>query len=58
MTRTTLLATAAAAIGLAVAAHPAGAKPVTGVGITLGSLGNPYFVALDQGATAATKGIA
>ncbi len=52
MFRTTLLATAAL---LAAAAHAASAKPVTGVGITLGSLGNPYFVALDKGATAAAR---
>jgi ribose transport system substrate-binding protein len=28
------------------------AKPITGIGISLGTLGNPYFVALVKGATA------
>lgn len=31
------------------------AKPVNAIGITLGTLGNPYFVALAQGATAEAK---
>ena len=42
-----------ACVGLTLAAGVASAKPLEGVGITLGSLGNPYFVALDKGATAA-----
>ncbi len=55
MIRTTLLA-GAALLGLA-AVDGALAKPVTGVGITLGSLGNPYFVALAKGASVAAKAI-
>lgn len=53
MLRTILLASAV--LSLAAAAD---AKPITGVGITLGSLGNPYFVALDKGAEAAAKQVA
>ncbi len=59
MTRIRLLA-AAAAIGLAAACStmaPAGAKTLESVGVTMGSLGNPYFVALTKGITAAAKAI-
>ena len=52
---------AAAAVGLAVgglaAAVPASAKTLESVGITVGSLGNPYFVALDKGVTHAARAI-
>ena len=51
--RKTILA-AAAVIALAGVAD---AKPLTGVGITLGSLGNPYFVALAKGAGVAARQI-
>lgn len=34
------------------------AKPITGIGISLGTLGNPYFVALAKGAAAEAKKIA
>ena len=52
--RTTLLAGAAL---LALSTVAAAAKPLNGVGITLGSLGNPYFVALAKGAGVAAKAI-
>jgi ribose transport system substrate-binding protein len=57
MSRISLLA-ASAALGLAtasIAAAPATAKPLESVGITLGSLGNPYFVALVKGVTQAAQ---
>ncbi len=50
MSRISLLA-AVASLSLAAAA-PATAKTLQSVGITLGSLGNPYFVALTKGVTA------
>ena len=50
MSRISLLA-AVASLSLA-AAVPATAKTLQSVGITLGSLGNPYFVALTKGVTA------
>ena len=53
--RTTLLA-GAALLALSTMTT-ANAKPLTGVGITLGSLGNPYFVALAKGAGVAAKAI-
>ncbi len=55
MSRTRLLA-ATALLGLAAAstaASPASAKELESVGVTLGSLGNPYFVALTKGVTQA-----
>ena len=45
-----------AAIALAVAA-PAGAKDLTAVGITVGNLGNPFFVQVAKGAEAKAKEI-
>ena len=53
--RTTLLA-GAGLLALATVTAAA-AKPLNGVGITLGSLGNPYFVALAKGAGVAAKAI-
>jgi ribose transport system substrate-binding protein len=50
----TIAAALAASLGLAGAAT---AKPLSGVGITLGSLGNPYFVALAKGASVAARTI-
>jgi ribose transport system substrate-binding protein len=51
--------TAAFLSGVAMAAvaavTPASAKPINSIGVTLGSLGNPYFVALTQGATAEAR---
>jgi ribose transport system substrate-binding protein len=41
-----------AGVGLALAAVPASAKELKAIGITVGSLGNPYFVALGKGAMA------
>ena len=49
-----VLLAGAALLGLAAAAQ---AKPLTAVGVTLGSLGNPYFVALAKGASVAAKQI-
>ena len=56
MSRISLLA-ATACLGLAVSAPVAGAKTLESVGVTLGSLGNPYFVALTKGVTAEAKSI-
>ena len=53
MVRTILLAGAA----LALATGPAAAKDLNAIGITLGSLGNPFFVALAAGAEAKAKEI-
>ena len=53
MTKNTLLAGAA----LLALTATATAKDLTAVGITLGSLGNPYFVALAKGASVAAKKI-
>ena len=39
-----------AALALALAAAPASAKELKSIGISLGSLGNPFFVALSKGA--------
>ena len=56
MLKTILLAGAAAlALGTSGAA---GAKELKAVGVTVGSLGNPYFVALGKGATEAARAIA
>ena len=52
MFRTILLA----GVGV-VLAGAAGAKDLKSVGITVGSLGNPYFVALSKGAEAGAKAI-
>ena len=49
---------AVAVAALATGAAPrAEAKTLTGIGITVGSLGNPFFVAIANGATAAAKAI-
>jgi len=53
MLRTTLLA-GIAAVALSL---PVAAKDLNGIGITLGSLGNPFFVSLANGATAKAKSI-
>ncbi len=55
MSRISLLA-AVASLSLA-AAVPATAKTLQSVGITLGSLGNPYFVALTKGVTAQARAV-
>ncbi len=47
----------AALVAAALAAPGAEAKTLTGIGITVGSLGNPFFVAIANGATAAAKAI-
>ena len=48
---------AGAALGLVAGAAPAMAKELTSIGITLGSLGNPFFVALSKGAEDEAKKI-
>jgi ribose transport system substrate-binding protein len=53
MSKKLLLAGAA----LALLAGPASAKDLNAIGITLGSLGNPFFVALAKGAEAKAKEI-
>jgi ribose transport system substrate-binding protein len=53
MLKNLLLAGAA----LALSAGAAGAKDLKSIGITVGSLGNPYFVALVKGATDKAKSI-
>lgn len=49
MLKTVMLA-GVAALGLAIGAAPAPAKELKSIGISLGSLGNPFFVALSKGA--------
>src|SRR3954454_18751172 len=44
-------------VALAIATSTASAKELKSVGITLGSLGNPFFVALAKGAEAKAKEI-
>ena len=46
-----------AGVALALVAGPASAKDLNAIGITLGSLGNPFFVALAKGAEAKAKEI-
>ena len=46
-----------AGAALALVSGPAAAKDLNSIGITLGSLGNPFFVALSQGAEAKAKEI-
>lgn len=53
MLKPTLLMATGLAIGLAVA--PATAKDLNKIGISLGSMGNPFFVALAKGATDEAK---
>ena len=48
---------AGAALGLVAGTAPAMAKELTSIGITLGSLGNPFFVALSKGAEDEAKKI-
>ncbi len=50
-----MLLASVALLGLAATAE---AKPLQAVGITLGSLGNPYFVALAKGASVAAHAVA
>lgn len=50
-------ASAPAAVAPAASPAPAEARQLKKVGVTLGSLGNPYFVALARGAEAAAKEI-
>ena len=47
----------AALAAASLAAPAAQAKTLIGIGITVGSLGNPFFVAIANGATAAAKAI-
>jgi len=44
-----------AGVALCLAAGAASAKDLKSIGISLGSMGNPYFVALTQGATAEAR---
>lgn len=53
MRKTLLMATAA----LLLAAGTASARDLKSIGITVGSLGNPYFVTIAKGATAQAKAI-
>ena len=46
-----------AGAALALAAGAASAKDLKAVGVTVGSLGNPYFIAVGKGATDAAKAI-
>lgn len=52
-----LLAAGVAMVALAGLSPMASAKDLTGLGITVGSLGNPYYVALAKGAAAEAKQI-
>lgn len=47
----------AATASVALAAAPASAKDLKSIGISLGSLGNPFFIALSKGAEAEAKKI-
>jgi ribose transport system substrate-binding protein len=51
MLKKILLAGAALCLSLAMAQAPAQAKELKSIGISLGSLGNPFFIALAKGAT-------
>ena len=51
------LAMAALAVAASLAAPGAQARVLGSIGITVGSLGNPFFVAIADGATAAAKAI-
>ena len=53
--RATFLAGAALLASVAGLAGVAQAKPLTSIGVTMGSLGNPYFVALVKGCTAQAR---
>ena len=53
--RNTILALTVIAAALAAPAVQAQNKPIKNVGITLGSLGNPFFVSLAKGAEAKVK---
>ncbi len=55
MFRTILLAGVAMAAAVSGAAGSANAKELKSIGISLGSMGNPFFVALAKGATAEAK---
>jgi ribose transport system substrate-binding protein len=57
MRKTLLLAGVALALAATPAIAPTFAKELKGVGITVGSLGNPYFVDLSKGATEAAHKI-
>ena len=57
MLKQLLLAGAALALVAGPAAAPAAAKDLNSIGITLGSLGNPFFVALSKGAEDEAKKI-
>ncbi len=50
MLKKLLLAGAALAMSVGIAAAPAAAKELKSIGISLGSLGNPFFIALSKGA--------
>ncbi|GAB0119650.1 ABC transporter substrate-binding protein [Acidisoma sp. 7E03] len=57
MLKKTLLAAGAACLALAARSPDASAKDLTSIGISVGSLGNPYYVALVKGAEAEAKKI-
>jgi ribose transport system substrate-binding protein len=57
MLKKTLLSAGAACLALAALSPVASAKDLGSIGITVGSLGNPYYVALVKGATAEAKQI-
>lgn len=52
-----MLAGVAAGVGVALTVAPAAAKDLNSVGVTVGSLGNPFFIAVGKGATDAAKAI-
>ncbi|HTH99741.1 MAG TPA: substrate-binding domain-containing protein, partial [Acidisoma sp.] len=57
MWKKTLLSAGAACLALLALSPAASAKDLSSIGITVGSLGNPYYVALVKGATAEAKQI-
>jgi ribose transport system substrate-binding protein len=52
-----LLAAGAALSAVTLAAMPACAKELKNIGMSVGSMSNPYFIALVEGATKAAKAI-
>lgn len=52
-----MLAGVAAGVGVALTVAPAAAKDLNSIGVTVGSLGNPFFIAVGKGATDAAKAI-
>ena len=57
MTYRGLLVAGVALSAITLAAMPASAKELKNIGMSVGSMSNPYFIALAEGATNAAKKI-